>query len=256
MPPTKEMDFESAIVSSLIERGGYAQGQSADYSPELGLFKNEVLTFLQSTQPHDWKRISAIHGDAAADKVIRRLCQEMDLRGSLDVLRNGFTDYGVKFRMAYFQPESGLNPETAELYRLNQLKVCRQVYYSSNNRNSIDLVLSLNGVPVATLELKNQFTGQNAAHAKRQFNQDRDNRELLFAFKKRALVHFAVDADEVWMTTRIDGPSTFWLPFNRGHNHGKGNPPATGYKTAYLWEEILRKDSLLEIIQRFFHLNV
>jgi type I restriction enzyme R subunit len=253
---TDEKAFESAIVASLTEHGGYAQGQSADYNPELALFKNEVLAFLHSTQPRSWARIAAIHGDAAADKVIHRLCQEMDLRGSLDVLRNGFTDYGVKFRMAYFQPESGLNPDTAELYRSNRLKVCRQVFYSSSNQNSVDLLLSLNGVPVATLELKNQFTGQNVAHAKRQFNQDRDNRELLFAFKKRALVHFAVDADEVWMTTRLDGSQTFWLPFNRGHNHGKGNPPANGYKTAYLWEEILRKDSLLEIVQRFVHLHV
>lgn len=256
MPPTKEQDFESAIVSSLIERGGYAQGQSADYSPELGLFKNEVLAFLHSTQPRSWARIAAIHGDAAADKVIHRLCQEMDLRGSLDVLRNGFTDHGVKFRMAYFQPESGLNPDTAELYRSNRLRVCRQVFYSSSNRNSVDLVLALNGVPVATLELKNHFTGQTADHAKRQYASTRDNRELLFAFKKRALVHFAVDADEVWMTTRLDGLQTFWLPFNRGYNHGKGNPPATGCKTAYLWEEILSKDSLMEILQRFVHLHV
>jgi type I restriction enzyme R subunit len=256
MPPTKEQDFESAIVASLIEHGGYVQGQSADYSPELGLFKDEVLAFLHSTQPRSWARIAAIHGDAAADKVIHRLCQEMDLRGSLDVLRNGFTDYGVKFRMASFQPESGLNPETAELYRCNRLRVCRQVFYSSSNQNSVDLVLALNGVPVATLELKNHFTGQNADHAKRQYASSRDSRELLFAFKKRALVHFAVDADEVWMTTRLDGSQTFWLPFNRGHDHGKGNPPATGYKTAYLWEEILRKDSLMEILQRFVHLHV
>jgi type I restriction enzyme R subunit len=111
-----EKAFESAIVASLTERGGYAQGQSADYDPEAGLFKNELLAFLQCTQPRSWARIAAIHGDAAADKVIHRLCQEMDLRGSLDVLRNGFAEYGVKFRMAYFKPVSGLNQDTAALY--------------------------------------------------------------------------------------------------------------------------------------------
>ncbi|CAK8723130.1 type I site-specific deoxyribonuclease [Candidatus Electronema halotolerans] len=254
---TSEASFESAIVASLTERGGYAQGQSAEYDPETGLFKQELLAFLQCTQPHAWARLAAIHGDAAAGKVIHRLCQEMDLRGSLDVLRNGFTEYGVRFRMACFKPESGLNPDTAELYRQNRLAVCRQVYYSSKNKNSVDLVLSLNGVPVATVELKNQLTGQNANHAKRQYASTRDSKELLFAFKKRALVYFAVDADEVWMTTRLNGSQTFWLPFNRGCDHGKGNPPTReGCKTAYLWEEILAKDSLLEILQRFAHLHV
>ncbi|MCK5545659.1 MAG: type I restriction endonuclease subunit R, partial [Desulfobulbaceae bacterium] len=185
------------------------------------------------------------------------LFKEMDLRGSLDVLRNGFTDYGVKFRMAYFKPETGMNQETINLYNQNRLKVIRQVYYSRKNKNSVDLVLSVNGLPVATMELKNQFTGQTAKNAKRQYAFTRDNRELLFAFKKRVLVHFAVDPDEVYMTTKLDGNKTYWLPFNRGHNNGKGNPPnPDGYKTSYLWEEILTKDSWFEIIQRFIHLQV
>ena len=253
-PQTTEHAFETAIVNSLLERG-YEQGRSSGYDPELGLFKEEVLSFLQSTQGPFWARIGTIHGISAADRVIGRLAQEMALRGSLDVLRNGFTDHGVKFRMAFFKPESGLNPETAELYQLNRLQVHRQVRYSKKNNNSVDLLLSLNGVPVVTMELKNQFTGQNVACAKQQYISTRDSRELLFSFKKRTLVHFAVDADEVWMTTRLNGPQTVWLPFNQGHDNGKGNPPADGCRTAYLWEKILSKDSLLEILQRFIHLQ-
>ncbi len=163
-----------------------------------------------------------------------------------------------------FKPESGLNPETEVLYNKNQLKVIRQVYYSSKNKNparsaggSVDLVLSLNGIPVATIELKNHFTGQSTANAKKQYATTRDNRELLFAFKKRALVHFAVDDEEVFMTTKIDGKKTYWLPFNKGNNKGKGNPlNSTGYKTDYFWNEILVKDSWLDIVQRFVHLQV
>src|SRR5690606_7014196 len=136
------------------------------------------------------------------------------------------------------------------------LKVYRQIYYSKDNKNSIDVLLSLNGIPVATLELKNQFTGQNVNNALKQYSSTRDNREILFAFKKRALVHFAVDQDEVFMTTRLDGSKTYWLPFNKGFNKGKGNPPnSDGYRTSYFWEDILAKDSWLEIIQRFVHLQ-
>ncbi|MDW7774500.1 MAG: type I restriction endonuclease [Desulfobulbaceae bacterium] len=252
----KENTFETAIVSSLTELGGYEEGRAEDYSQELGLFKAEVLAFLHATQPMAWERLASIHGEDAESRVIQRLFKEMDLRGSLDVLRNGFTDYGVKFRLIYFKPETGMNPETTALYNRNRLKVYRQVYYSQKNKNSVDLVLAVNGLPVATLELKNKFTGQTAKNARRQYATTRDNRELLFTFKKRALVHFAVDPDEVFMTTKLDGGRTYWLPFNRGHNNGKGNPPCDDYKTGYLWDEILTKDSWLEIIQRFIHLQI
>jgi type I restriction enzyme R subunit len=137
------------------------------------------------------------------------------------------------------------------------LKIIRQVYYSNKNKNSVDLVISLNGLPVATLELKNHFTGQTTDNAKKQYATTRDNKELLFAFKKRALVHFAVDPDEVYMTTKIDAERTYWLPFNQGCNSGKGNPQnPDGYKTAYLWENILVKDSIMDILFRFMHLQV
>ncbi|EIJ34432.1 type I restriction endonuclease subunit R [Thiothrix nivea] len=254
---TSENTFETAIVASLLESGGYIAGDASEFSAELGMFKAEVLQFLQTTQAKQWDRLSAIHGEDISNRIIARLYKEMDLRGALDVIRNGFVDYGVRFKMAFFKPESGLNPDTLAMYEQNQLKVTRQVYYSKKNKNSVDLVLSLNGLPVATLELKNRFTGQNITHAKRQYATSRDHRELLFAFKKRALVHFAVDDEEVYMATRIDGDRTYWLPFNKGHNNGAGNPPnPAGYRSDYLWRDILAKDSWLEIIGRFIHLQV
>lgn len=253
---TTENTFESALVQSLTEHGGYTQGNASDYSPELGMFKFEVIQFLRSSQPKHWEKITSIHGADAENRVIQRLYKELDLRGSLDVLRNGFVDYGVRFQMAFFQPASGLNPDALDLYNKNSLKVYRQIYYSTKNKNSVDVLLSLNGIPVATLELKNQFTGQNVGNALKQYSETRDNRDILFAFNKRALVHFAVDQDEVFMATKLDGSKTFWLPFNKGANNGKGNPPnPAGYRTAYLWENILQKDSWMEIIQRFVHLQ-
>ena len=251
-----EKTFETAIVASLVEEGGYTEGMAEDYSVELGLYKAEVIDFIRDTQHEKWTKLEAVHGSDCPHRIIQRLYKELDLRGSLDVLRNGFVDYGIRFQMAFFKPESGLNPDTLELYEKNRLKVVRQVYYSDKNKNSVDLVLSLNGLPVATLELKNHFTGQTASNAQWQYARDRDNRELLFAFKKRTLVHFAVDPDEVFMTTRLDGNRTYWLPFNKGCNNGKGNPlNPVGYKTSYLWESVLVKDSWLDIINRFVHLQ-
>jgi len=256
MSITSENTFESALVHSLIEQGGYTEGNSPDYNPELGMFENEVIQFLQESQPEQWERISAIHGTDAENRVIQRLYKELGLRGSLDVLRNGFVDYGVRFRLAYFQPASGLNPDAVDLYNKNRLNVYRQVYYSNKSRNSVDVLLSLNGIPVATLELKNQFTGQNAGNALKQYSTTRDSRDILFAFKKRALVHFAVDQDEVFMATKLEGSKTYWLPFNKGANNGKGNPlNPDGYRTSYLWEDIFQKDSWMEILQRFVHLQ-
>tara|TARA_B100001063_G_C16773348_1_gene563206 strand:- start:41 stop:2827 length:2787 start_codon:yes stop_codon:yes gene_type:complete len=254
---TSEQTFETAIVEHLVNEGGYVEGQPSFYSTELGMFKEEVLDFLKDTQPKQWKKLNEIHGDDIEKRVLLRLYKEMDLRGALDVIRNGFVDYGVRFKMAYFEPESSLNPETMALYNKNTLKVVRQLYYSTKNKNSVDLVITLNGLPVATFELKNRFTNQNTSHAMRQYIESRDSRELLFAFKKRALVHFAVDDNDVYMTTRIDGKNTLWLPFNKGKDNGAGNPINTeGYRTEYLWRDILPKKDWLEIIGRFMHLQV
>ena len=175
----------------------------------------------------------------------------------LDVIRKGFTDYGVKFQMAFFKPESTLNPEAENLYAANNLTVTRQVYYQRVGKNSLDMVLALNGMPIATVELKNQFSGQSVNNAKKQYVYDREPNEPIFKFKKRALVHFAVDTDECYMTTKLAGKNTRYLPFNLGHNNGAGNPPnKKGYKTAYLWEQVWTKDSFMDIIGKFLHLSV
>lgn len=254
--PANENAFETAISAYLANGSGYHLGDEATYSRELAFFPETVLNFVQTTQPQAWEQLASVHGENVAIKFQQRLFKELDNRGMLDVLRHGIVDYGVRFRLAFFKPASGLNPETLALYEQNILTVTRQVHYSLKNNNSIDLLLSLNGLPVATVELKNQFTGQDVGNAKRQYARDRDPNELLFQFKKRALVHFAVDTDEVWMTTRLDGTHTRYLPFNQGYEKGAGNPPnPNGHRSAYLWEQIWARDSWLEIIARFIHLE-
>ncbi|MBA9078198.1 type I restriction endonuclease subunit R [Rufibacter quisquiliarum] len=252
-----EQTFEEAIEDYLVDQGGYTKGDRLSFNKDLAFDEKVVFSFLQSTQPKAWNNLSQIHGDEMEKKLLHRLYKELELRGTLDVLRNGISDYNVKFRMAYFKPESNLNPEAEALYDLNQLTVTRQVKYSKSNENSLDLVLSLNGLPVATCELKNQFTNQNVEDAKRQYMVDRDPKELLFQGKKRALVHFAVDKDEVYMTTKLDAKNTRFLPFNLGYKNGAGNPPnQDGYKTSYLWEQVWAKDSWMDILSKFVHLQI
>ncbi|WP_297868487.1 type I restriction endonuclease [uncultured Flavobacterium sp.] len=252
-----EQTFEEAIESNLLEHGGYVKGSSTDFEVKLGLFPSYITNFLKVSQPKAWDKIANIHKDGVEQKVIQRLVKEIDLRGVLDVLRKGFTDYGVKFQMAYFKPESSLNPEADQLYQTNHLSVTRQLYYERVGKNSLDMVLSLNGLPIATIELKNQFSGQSVENAKKQYVYDREPNEPIFQFKKRTLVHFAVDTDEAFMTTKLDGKNTRYLPFNLGYNNGAGNPPnPNGYRTAYLWEQVWTKDSFMDIIGKFLHLSV
>jgi type I restriction enzyme R subunit len=252
-----EKAFEEAIESHLLQKGGYIKGNPDDFNRELALDTKTIFAFLQKSQSEAWKKSLSIHGSDIETKLLQRLTKELDNRGTLDVLRNGFIDYGVRYKMAYFKPASGLNPETEKLYKLNRLTVTRQLKYSQKSEKSVDLLLGLNGLPVSTVELKSQFTGQDVTNAKRQFIEDRDPKEMLFQFKKRALVHFAVDPDEVYMTTKLEGLKTKYLPFNLGYNKGAGNPPnPEGYKTSYLWEYVWEKDSWMDILSRFLHLQV
>lgn len=252
-----EQTFETAIEESLLTNGGYIKGFSEDFDAQLGLFPKYITDFLKQSQPKEWDKITTTHKEDIEKKVINRLIKEIDLRGVLDVIRNGFVDYGVKFKMAYFKPESNLNPDAGVLYSTNNLSVTRQLYYERNGNNSLDMVLSLNGLPLATIELKNQFSGQDVNYAKKQYVYDREPSESIFQFKKRTLVHFAVDADECYMTTKLSGKSTRYLPFNMGYNNGAGNPPnPNGYRTSYLWEYVWTKDSFLDIIGKFLHLCV
>ena len=252
-----ELTFESAIELSLLEDGGYVKGFSKDFDAQTGIFPKYVIEFLKNSQPQEWDKLSTIHKEDIETKVIQRLLKELDSKGTLEVLRNGFTDYGVKFKMAYFRPESTLNPDAEVLYNKNNLSVTRQLYYQRKGKNSLDMVLSLNGLPVSTIELKNQFSGQNVTDAKNQYVFDRERTEPIFEFKKRTLVHFAVDADECYMTTKLAGEKTRYLPFNLGDNNGAGNPiNKDGYRTAYLWEYVWAKDSFMDIIGKFLHLEV
>ena len=257
MSITNEKAFEELIEQSLIIDGGYIKGDPAQFNRELAMDTSVLFQFIHDTQKDVWNELAGIHGAEVEKKFLYRLNQELDARGMLDCLRNGIIDYGKKFKLAYFKPVSGLNPETQTLYEKNVLTCTRQVHYSTKDESSVDMVLSLNGLPVATIELKNPFTGQNVDNAKRQYKYDRDAHELLFQFKKRALVHFAVDTDVVYMTTRLQGSKTRYLPFNKGVNKGAGNPIVDGkHKTHYLWEEVFEKISWMDILARFIHLQV
>ena len=253
-----EKGFEQAIEDHLLHHG-YRQGDPVDFDPSLAIDPDTLVEFLSTTQKDEWKRLTAIYGAETGKKVVETIAQNLGQRGMLDCLRHGVTDRGVKLSLAYFKPATKMNPQTLALYDQNILTITRQVHYSEKHPAlSIDVVLSLNGLPVATAELKNPFTGQTADHARKQYRNDRDPREPLFRFKERALVHFAVDPDEVSMTTRLAGKDTVFLPFNKGRNGGKGNPdnPVSGWKTAYLWEEVWQRDRWLDILARFIHLEV
>ncbi len=255
----REIRFEEAIETSLITQGGYTQADRDHFNCERALDPTILLPFLQETQTKLWEPIAAYYGKDAETQVLDDLGKALDAQGTLNVLRHGFKCFGKLLRVAFFAPASGLNPETKVLYDANRLTVTRQLKYSLKNENSLDLVLSLNGLPIVTAELKNPLSGQTVEHAKWQYKNDRDPHELLFQFKKRALVHFAVDPDLVFMTTQLAGKGTYFLPFNKGQNGGAGNPPdSTGraYRTAYLWEEVWQRDSLLDILGRFLHLEV
>ncbi len=252
-----ESAFESAIIEHLCDHG-WQQGHASNFSRELAIDRMAIFEFIQRSQPKAWERLQQYHKEDTEIKFIQRLFKELDLRGTLDVLRHGITDSGVKFSMAYFKPDSSLNPDTLAQYAHNRLYITRQVYFSKDSRKSIDLVLSVNGLPVATIELKNHFTGQRVEEAMEQYKTSRDPRELLFQFRKRALVHFTLDPDEVYFTTRLDSGGTRFFPFNKGFRNAAGNPPTgkyISYRTAYFWENILEKDSWLELIGRFMHLQ-
>ena len=265
MPSHTEHAFETAIEAGLTSAGGYESRKPSAFDEASALFPEDVTGFLKESQAAKWQALDALLGPKTAVTVLDTLSKELEIKGTLHVLRHGFKCYGRTFRMAYFRPNTAMNPEAAENYARNRLTIARQVAFTSvmkkadgkNRRCVIDVTLAVNGIPVVTAELKNPLTGQRAADAVRQYKDERDGRDLLFAFRKRALVHFAVDPDEAWMTTQLKGSETDFLPFNRGNNHGAGNPPVAGnWKTAYLWDEVLQADSLLEILQRFMHLDV
>lgn len=260
--PHKEIHFETDIIKHLTSHG-WLEGYQVKYDRELALYPEDVIGWIKDSQPKTWEKLKTTNNVSAENTLLNRLTQVLDKEGSLSVLRQGFKDMNSgKIEMCQFRPAQAINPETLEKYQQVRCRVVRQVRYSLSNENSIDLVFFINGIPVATAELKTDFT-QSIDDAKNQYRFDRIPREPgakreepLLAFRRRALVHFAVSTDEVWMTTELKGKNTFFLPFNFGNNGGAGNPiNSFGYRTAYWWERVLHRDAWLNIIGRYVHLS-
>lgn len=259
---TNEKRFEDDITASFLSpAGGYTHNDDV-YDSNLGLFPDTLIRFIQKTQPNEWRRFELQNSGDTTRKFCLSFNNSCDTYGLLDVLRHGFKHRGISFRVCYFKPESGLNQTAAALYQKNEITCNRQWFYSMTSHNSVDMMIAINGIPVFAFELKNQYTGQTVDNAKRQWMYDRDPREICFQFNKRILGYFCVDQLEVWMTTKLDGKNTYFLPFNQGSNGagndgGKGNPAnPSGYPTSYLWEYVFQKDSMMDIVQKFIHLQV
>ena len=253
-----EEALEATIEAHLLGHGWH-QGASTSYDRDLALDTVELFAFIGATQNEAWEKLIARHGgdqETAQRKFKQRLADELARRGVIDVLRRGVTDLGVKIELAYFRPAHGLTPTLAQRYAANRCTVTRQLRYAAGHDAELDLALFINGLPVATVELKNQLTGQTVEHAKKQYRQDRSPKDLMLS-GKRAIAHFAVDAALVFMTTRLQGASTRFLPFNKGTaDGGAGNPPSpNGHRTAYLWEDVWQRDNLLDLVHRFVHVE-
>ncbi|HKN29224.1 MAG TPA: type I restriction endonuclease [Roseiarcus sp.] len=256
----KEISFEDEICGHLAAHGWlYAPDSSAFYDRPHALFAPDLIAWIEATQPKVWETLAATHGAAAESVVLDRLRKQLDDRGTLDVLRHGVEMIGLRhpIAIAQFKPALAMNADIVARYSANRLRVVRQLHYSTANENSIDLVLFLNGLPVATAELKTDFT-QSVEDAVDQYRFDRNpnpkgqHAEPLLSFPSGALVHFAVSNIEVRMATRLEGPETTFLPFNRGDHGGKGNPTGgDGHPTGYLWEKVWARDSWLEILGRY-----
>jgi type I restriction enzyme, R subunit len=244
----KEINFEDDIQQALITHGGYTIGNPNDYDPDRALFPPDLLHFIQTTQPQIWQRLTQANPTQAQTILLDSLTKELHSKGALSILRQGFKCFGKTIRLAYFAPEA------LTRYQQNRLTLTRQV--RTRTGAIPDIILSLNGLPIVCIELKNPMSGQTVTDTRHQY-QSREPKEPLFSFKERCLVFFGVDTDAVIMTTKLEGPATTFLPFDRGHHHGAGNPPIDNdVRTSYLWNEVLQRDSLLDILARFLHLSI
>lgn len=257
----KEINFEDEICDHLSANGWlYSSGDAANYDRTRALYPSDLIDWIKSTQPKEWEALSKTHGAAATESILSRVRDTLNKSGTIAVLRHGVELLGLRqpLAMAQFKPALAMNPELVQKYNANRLRVVRQVRYSLHNENAIDLVFFLNGIPVATVELKTDFT-QSVGDAVDQYKYDRNPKpkgqttsEPLLTFPSGALVHFAVSNSEVQMTTKLQGGATRFLPFNKGNNGAAGNPPnENGHRTSYLWEEVWARDSWLELLGRY-----
>jgi len=258
----REIHFEEEICEHLADHGWLYSADDTGYDAERALFPEDLIGWLADTQKPELSRLRTLQNGGTTAALMDRVVKLLETDGTVSVLRHSFKHLNAKFDLCQFKPAHGLNPETLDRYAKVRLRVMRQVHYSTSNRNSIDLILFVNGIPVATLELKTEFT-QTVDNAIWQYKKDRPPKdpvtkkaEPLLTFKRGALVHFAVSTDEVHMTTELKGAATRFLPFNLGYEEGKGNPPNPGgYATSYLWERILQRDHWLQILGSFVHLE-
>lgn len=264
MQDAREKIFQQDIINHLIANG-WLLGESSEYDQKHALYAEDLVGYLSETQSEQWAKFCAMNPKGVKDALLKSVGRQLDKKGTLHVLRNTIKDRGAKFRLCQFKPDHDLNPDTMSRYRANRLRVVPELNYSPTDYNGrLDLALFVNGIPVATLELKSEFK-QSVERAVRQYRVDRKpmsnsgKPEPLLTFKRGALVHFAVSQYEIQMTTKLEGKSTFFLPFNKGGaDGGAGNitPPDGGYATKYLWEEVLAPDNWLKILGRFIHLQV
>lgn len=250
-----EKEFENSIESYLLKNNYIKRNPIVDFNKEYLIDAELFFQFIQETQNNSWLKLQEIYGEDTKEKILQAYQKEVESESLIHVIRNGIPVSDVKLDCHYPKPESNMNPDAEIIYDKNILSIMRQVVTSKGNKP--DLVLFLNGIPVATAEIKNPATGQSFEDAIKQYKEDRDPIDKLFSFKQGTLVHFAVDPYEVYMTTKLQKDETQFLPFNKGRNQGRGNPDnPDGYRTAYLWEEIWQKDTWIDIISDFISLQI
>lgn len=251
---TTEKGLEAHITQHLCLVNAFEERHFSNYNRVDCVDEDLLFNFLQATQEKEVLKLQSIHGSNFRSKVLYRLNNQIKTFGIIEVLRKGIIDNNIKLKLFFDKPVSNLNEKDLTLYNQNIFSVTRQVHYSTQNENSLDLVVFINGLPIITFELKNELTKQTVKDAIKQYKTNRDPREELFRLG-RCMVHFAVDSEQIWMATHLKGENTYFLPFNKGYNNGAGNPPnPNGIKTDYLWKDILTKDRLTNIIQNYVQL--
>ena len=252
---TTEKGLEAHIAQYLVEENAYLLRENKAYDNVSCIDKALLFQFLEATQPKAVAKLKNHHKDLYEQKITKRLNDQIQAKGVIEVLRKGITDgfTDTKLILFYDKPVSAYNTAANALYEANLFSVMRQVYFSPKDKKSLDMMIFINGIPVISFELKNELTKQNVQHAIKQYKEDREPNEEIFRLG-RLMVNFAVDTEEVWMCTHLKKDKSYFLPFNKGYNNGAGNPPNEGIKTDYLWASILTKSNLTDIIQNFCQL--